>query len=176
MTLQQGLAFGLVGLTVAAFIWGRFRYDLVAVAALVAGLAIGVIPAEAAFDGFSNDVTVIIACALIVSAAFAKSGIVEMALKRIMPHLKTERSQVPVLTTAVTLLSMVTKNVGALAIMMPVALQVSRRTGTKQSRLLMPMAFGAMAGGMVTLVGTAPNILVAEVRQDMIGAPFQMFD
>jgi len=176
VTLQQGLAFGLVGLTVAAFIWGRFRYDLVAVAALVAGLAIGVIPAEAAFEGFSNDVTVIIACALVVSAAFAKSGIVELALKRILPHLKTERSQVPVLTAAVTLLSMVTKNVGALAIMMPVALQVSRRTGTKQSRLLMPMAFGAMAGGMVTLVGTAPNILVAEVRQDMVGAPFQMFD
>lgn len=176
MTLQQGLAFGLVGLTVAAFIWGRFRYDLVAVAALVAGLAIGVIPAEDAFEGFANDVTVIIACALVVSAAFAKSGIVEMALKRVMPYLKTERSQVPVLTTAVTLLSMVTKNVGALAIMMPVALQVARRTGTPQSRLLMPMAFGAMAGGMVTLVGTSPNILVAEVRQDIIGQPFQMFD
>ncbi|PZU61513.1 MAG: SLC13 family permease [Brevundimonas sp.] len=170
------MAFGLVGLTVAAFIWGRFRYDLVAVGALVAGLAIGVIPAEDAFEGFANDVTVIIACALVVSAAFAKSGIVEMALKRVMPYLKTERSQVPVLTTAVTLLSMVTKNVGALAIMMPVALQVARRTGTPQSRLLMPMAFGAMAGGMVTLVGTSPNILVAEVRQDIVGQPFQMFD
>ncbi|MBD3837127.1 SLC13 family permease [Brevundimonas sp.] len=176
MTLQQGLAFGLVGLTVAAFVWGRFRYDLVAVGALVAGLAIGVIPAEDAFEGFANDVTVIIACALVVSAAFAKSGIVEMALKRVMPYLKTERSQVPVLTTTVTLLSMVTKNVGALAIMMPVALQVARRTGTPQSRLLMPMAFGAMAGGMVTLVGTSPNILVAEVRQDIVGQPFQMFD
>lgn len=176
VTLQQGLAFGLVGLTVAAFIWGRFRYDLVAVAALALGLAVGVIPAEDAFEGFANDVTVIIACALIVSAAFAKSGIVEMALKRVLPRLKTERSQVPVLTAAVTLLSMVTKNVGALAIMMPVALQVSRRTGTKQSRLLMPMAFGAMAGGMVTLVGTAPNILVAEVRQGILGQPFQMYD
>jgi len=176
VTLQQGLAFGLVGLTVAAFIWGRFRYDLVALAALVAGLAVGVIPAEDAFAGFANDVTVIIACALVVSAAFARSGIVEMALKRILPYLKTERSQVPVLTTAVTLLSMVTKNVGALAIMMPVALQVARRTGTPQSRLLMPMAFGAMAGGMATLVGTSPNILVAEVRQDIVGQPFQMFD
>lgn len=176
VTLQQGLAFGLVGLTVAAFIWGRFRYDLVALAALVAGLAVGVIPAEDAFSGFANDVTVIIACALVVSAAFARSGIVEMALKRVLPHLKTERSQVPVLTTAVTLLSMVTKNVGALAIMMPVALQVSRRTGTPQSRLLMPMAFGAMAGGMVTLVGTSPNILVAQVRQEIVGQPFQMFD
>ena len=120
MTLQQGLAFGLVGLTIIAFIWGRFRYDLIALSALVLGLAVGVIPAEAAFDGFRNDVTVIIAAALVVSAAFARSGIVEMALKRVMPLLKTERSQTPVLTVAVTLLSMVTKNVGALAIMMPV--------------------------------------------------------
>ena len=124
MTLQQGLAFGLVGLTVAAFIWGRFRYDLVAAVALAVGLAIGVIPAKDAFSGFANDVTVIIACALVVSAAFARSGIVEMALKGILPHLKTEQAQVPVLTTATTVLSMVTKNVGALAIMMPVAMQV----------------------------------------------------
>ncbi|MDP3405473.1 MAG: SLC13 family permease [Brevundimonas sp.] len=176
MTLQQGLAFALVGLTIAAFLWGRIRYDLIALGALVLGLAIGVIPAEAAFDGFRNDVTVIIAAALVVSAAFARSGIAELALKRILPLLKTERSQVPVLTLAVTLLSMVTKNVGALAIMMPVALQVSRKTGSSPSRILMPMAFGAMAGGMVTLVGTAPNIIVAEVRGDLLGEPFGMYD
>ena len=176
MTLQQGLAFGLVGLTIAAFIWGRFRYDLIALMALLAGLAIGVIPPEAAFDGFRNDVTVIIAAALVVSAAFARSGVVELALKRLLPLLRTERSQTPVLTLAVTLLSMVTKNVGALAIMMPVALQLSRRTGTAPSRILMPMAFGAMAGGMVTLVGTAPNIIVAEVRGDLLGEPFGMYD
>lgn len=176
MTLQQGLAFGLIALTIGAFVWGRFRFDLVAVVALVAGLALGIIPAEAAFDGFKNDVIVIIACALIVSAAFARSGIVELAMRRVLPLLKTERSQVPVLTTAVTVLSMATKNVGALAIMLPVALQVARRTGSAPSRLLMPMAFGAMAGGMVTLVGTAPNIIVAEVRQQIVGQPFGMYD
>lgn len=176
MTLQQGLAFGLVGLTIAGFIWGRFRYDLIALGALVAGLAVGVIPAERAFDGFRNDVTVIIAAALVVSAAFARSGVVELALKRVLPLLKTERSQAPVLTLAVTLLSMVTKNVGALAIMMPVALQLARRTGSSPSRILMPMAFGAMAGGMVTLVGTAPNIIVAETRAELLGEPFGMYD
>ena len=175
-SLQQGLAFGLVGLTIAGFVWGRFRYDLVALAALVAGLAVGVIPAEAAFDGFRNDVTVIIAAALVVSAAFARSGVVELALKRVLPLLKTERSQAPVMTVAVTLLTMVTKNVGALAIMMPVAMQLTRRTGTSPSRILMPMAFGAMAGGMVTLVGTSPNIIVAETRAELLGEPFRMYD
>ncbi|HRD45629.1 MAG TPA: SLC13 family permease [Caulobacter sp.] len=176
MTLQQALAFALVGGAIAAFVWGRWRYDVVAVAALLAGLAVGVIPPERAFDGFRNDVTVIIACALVVSAAFARSGIVELVLRRVLPLLKTERSQAPVLTAVVTLLSMATKNVGALAIMLPVAQQVARRTGTSPSRLLMPMAFGAMIGGLVTLVGTAPNIIVSEVRQELQGRPFGMYD
>src|SRR4051812_21191373 len=97
MTLQQGLAFGLIGLTIVAFVWGRFRYDLIALVALVIGLAIGVVPAKDAFDGFRNDVTVIIASALVVSAAFARSGIVELALRKVLPLLKTERSQAPFL-------------------------------------------------------------------------------
>jgi di/tricarboxylate transporter len=176
MTFDQGLAFGLVAFTIAAFIWGRFRYDVIAVCALLAGVAIGVVPAKQAFSGFSNDVTVIIAAALVVSAAFAKSGIVEALLRPLIPRLKTERSQVPVLTATVTLLSTATKNVGALAILMPVALQISRRTGASPSRLLMPMAFGAMMGGMVTLVGTAPNIIVSQVREETLGTPFTMYD
>ncbi|WP_334161063.1 SLC13 family permease [Phenylobacterium sp.] len=176
MTLQQGLAFGLIGLTIACFIWGRWRYDVVALTALLLGVAIGVVPAEDAFSGFANDVTVIIACALVVSAAFARSGIVESILRPVLPFLTSARTQVPLFVGAVTLLSMVTKNVGALAIMMPIALQVARRTGTSPSCLLMPMAFGSLLGGTVTLVGTSPNILVSEVRQQILGEPFQMYD
>jgi di/tricarboxylate transporter len=176
MTLQQALAFGLVGVTIVAFVWGRWRYDVVALVALTLGLALGVVPAEKAFSGFANDVTVIIACALVVSAAFARSGIVEALLRPILPRLTDARTQVPLFTLAVTLLSMVTKNVGALALMMPIALQVARRTGTSPSRLLMPMSFGALIGGTVTLVGTSPNILVSEVREQILGRPFAMYD
>lgn len=176
MTHQQALAFGLIGVTIGAFVWGRFRYDLIALVSLLAGVLLGVVPAKNAFDGFSNDITVIIASALVVSAAFARSGIIEALLRPLLPHLKTERSQVPVLTAAVTLLSTATKNVGALAIMMPVALQVARRTGTSPGRLLMPMSFGALLGGLVTLVGTAPNIIVSQVREDILGKPFGMYD
>ncbi|WP_421934117.1 SLC13 family permease [Phenylobacterium sp.] len=176
MTHQQALAFGLIAVTIGAFIWGRFRYDLIALVALLAGVLLGVVPAKSAFDGFSNDITVIIASALVVSAAFARSGIIEALLRPLLPRLKTERSQVPVLTAAVTLLSMTTKNVGALAIMMPVALQVARRTATSPGRLLMPMSFGALLGGLVTLVGTAPNIIVSQVREQILGKPFGMYD
>ena len=176
MTYQQGLAFALVGLTIAAFIWGRFRYDVIALTALLLGVVVGIVPAEEAFDGFSNDITVIIACALVVSAAFARSGLIERLLRPVLPHLKSARTQVPVLVGAVTLLSMATKNVGALAILMPIALQVAKRTGTRPSCLLMPMAFGSLLGGLVTLVGTSPNIIVSEVRQEILGKPFGMYD
>ena len=94
MTLQQALAFGLMGLTIVGFIWGRWRYDVIAVLALLVGVTLNIVPAKSAFDGFKNDITVIIACALIVSAAFAKSGIVERVLRPLLPHLKGPASQV----------------------------------------------------------------------------------
>jgi di/tricarboxylate transporter len=176
MTLQQALAFGLVIATIVGFIWGRWRYDAVALVALLVGVALNIVPAKSAFDGFKNDITVIIASALVVSAAFARSGIVEAVLRPVLPHLKGPTSQVLLFSAAVTLLSMVTKNVGALAIMMPIALQVARRTGTPPSRLLMPMSFGALLGGTVTLVGTSPNIIVSQVREEIVGRPFGMYD
>lgn len=176
MTLQQMLAFGLVVATIVGFVWGRWRYDLIALAALLAGVILNVVPAKHAFDGFKNDITVIIASALVVSAAFSKSGVVERVLRPVLPHLKGPTSQVLLFASAVTLLSMVTKNVGALAIMMPIALQVAGRTGTPPSRLLMPMSFGALLGGTVTLVGTSPNIIVSQVREQVLGRPFGMYD
>src|SRR5690242_1921861 len=118
MTPQQILAFGLIVCTLGIFAWGRFRYDLVALMALLAGVFLGVIPAKSAFDGFKSDVVVIIAAALVVSAAFARSGVVELALQPLLARLKTERSQATALSACVALLSMATKNVGALAILM----------------------------------------------------------
>ena len=176
MTLQQALAFGLMGVTIIGFIWGRWRYDVIAVMALLIGVTLNIVPAKSAFDGFKNDITVIIACALVVSAAFAKSGVVELVLRPLLPHLKGATSQVLLFAGAVTVLSMVTKNVGALAIMMPIALSVAKRTGTSPSRLLMPMSFGALLGGTVTLVGTSPNIIVSQVREEILGKPFEMYD
>lgn len=176
MTTQQGLAFGLVFATIACFIWGRFRYDLVSLVALGLAVLLGLVKPKDAFSGFSNDVVVIIACALVVSAGFARSGVIEALLRPIAPKLKRLRSQVPVFVAITTLLSMTTKNVGALAIVMPIALQTSRRTGTPASRLLMPMSFGSLLGGLVTLVGTSTNIIASQVRQELFGQPFGMYD
>lgn len=176
MTLDQSLAFGLIGVTVGFFIWGRIAYDLVALAALIVGVAIGIIPAHHAFEGFSNEIVVIVGAALVVSAAIARSGVVESVMRPVLPHLKTTSAQVPVLVACVMTLSMVTKNVGALAIFMPIALQLARRTRSSPSALLMPMSFASLLGGLVTLVGTAPNIIISKVRAETSGTPFSMFD
>ena len=176
MTLHQGLAFGLIAATIAAFVWGRWRYDLIALGALAAGMAMGLIPVKAAFEGFANDIVIIIASALVLSAAVARSGIVDLVMAPLLPKLKDERTQVPVLAGTTAVLSMATKNVGALALMMPSALQIARRTGVSPGRLLMPMSFGSLVGGLAVLVGTSPNIIVSEVRQEALGQPFRMFD
>lgn len=176
MPLNQALAFTVLGGAVAMFAWGRFRYDLVALGALLVGLLLGLVPAEAAFSGFKSDVVVIIASALVISAAIVRSGVVERALQPLLSRLKTAATQVPALAAATALLSIPTKNVGALAILMPLALQVARRTETSPASLLMPMSFMSLLGGLVTLVGTSTNIIVSQVRQESLGKPFAMFD
>jgi di/tricarboxylate transporter len=176
VTLQQGLSFGLVGATVLCFIWGRWRYDLIAVGALAVGVVSGLIPLKSAFEGFSNDIVIIIASALVLSAAVSRSGIVDTLMAPLLPRLKTARSQAPVLAAITAVLSMATKNVGALALMMPSALRLARNTGVPASRILMPMSFGSLVGGLAVLVGTSPNIIVSEVRQEALGKPFAMFD
>jgi di/tricarboxylate transporter len=176
MSYHQALAFGLVFVTIGFFVWGRFRYDLVSLGALLAAVVLGLVPPDQAFAGFSSEVVVIIACALVVSAGFSRSGLIEALLRPITPRLTSLRSQVPVFTGAVSILSMATKNVGALAILMPIALQTARRSKTPASRLLMPMSFASLLGGLVTLVGTSPNIIVSQMRRDLLGRPFGMYD
>ncbi|MCQ8239750.1 SLC13 family permease [Rhizosaccharibacter radicis] len=175
MTTDQALAFGIIGCTVALFVWGKLAYDLVAILALCAALLTGLVSPEHAFSGFSSEVVVIIAAALVISAAIGRSGIVENLMHPLLPHLRSVQAQVPVLVTAVGLLSMFCKNVGALAIFMPTAQQLARRGKRSPSNLLMPMSFAALLGGLSTLIGTAPNILIAQIREDLEGKPFGMF-
>jgi di/tricarboxylate transporter len=176
MTLQQILAFAVIAGTMALFVWGRLRYDLVAGVALLVAVLIGVVPADKAFSGFSDEIVVIVAGALIVSAAVARSGIIEVALQPIAPHVTSPRVQILVLVGSVALLSAFVKNIGALAMMIPIALQMAKRANRSPSMLLMPMAFGSLLGGTMTLIGTSPNIIVSRLREQILGEPFGMFD
>ncbi len=176
MTLQQILAFSVIGGMMIAFIWGRWRYDVVAVCALLAALALGLVPPEEAFTGFADDIVIIVGSALVVSAAVSRSGIMGIAVRRFAPGITTPRAQLILLVAVVTVLSAFVKNIGALAIMMPIAFQMARKSGVSPSMFLMPMAFGSLLGGLMTQIGTSPNIIVSRVREEMVGQPFGMFD
>jgi len=176
MTFEQILSVGVITLMMAAFIWGRFRYDLVAAGSLLVAIVVGVVPYDLAFDGFSDDIVIIVGSALLVSAGVARSGIMEYTIKRYAPNVTSVRAQLALLVITVTILSAFVKNIGALAIMIPIAFQFARRSGTSPSVFLMPMAFGSLLGGLMTQIGTSPNIVVSRLRQEITGTAFTMFD
>jgi di/tricarboxylate transporter len=176
MTHVQFLAFAILAAMMAAFGWGRLRYDVVAALALIAAVLLGVVPYEAAFSGFGDDIVIIVASALVVSAAVERSGVVEAVLHRVSPNVTSPQAQIVLLVGAVTVLSAFVKNIGALAMLMPAAFQMARRSNSPPSAFLMPMAFGSLLGGLVTLVGTSPNIIVSRMRAELSGTPFGMFD
>jgi di/tricarboxylate transporter len=176
LTWPQTLSVAVIVLMMATFIWGRFRYDLVAALSLLAALAVGVVPLDKAFSGFSDDIVIIVGSALLVSAGVARSGIMELAIQRFAPNLSSVRAQLALLVIVVALLSAFVKNIGALAIMIPIAFQFARRSGASPSVFLMPMAFAALLGGLMTQIGTSPNIVVSRLREEITGESFTMFD
>ncbi|MGD9510501.1 MAG: SLC13 family permease [Geminicoccaceae bacterium] len=176
MTLPQFLAVAIVVAMMGLFIWGRLRYDLVAMLALLAAVAAGIVAPDDAFAGFGDDIVVIVATALLVSAAVSKSGLAERLIAPLVPYLGSVGRQVVALVGLVIVLSAFVKNVGAVAILMPIVFQIARKAGTPPSAVLMPLAFGSLLGGLMTLIGTSPNIVVARMRVELLGEPFRMFD
>jgi di/tricarboxylate transporter len=158
------------------FVWGKFRYDMTAVIALLTAIALGLVKPEVAFSGFSDDIVVIVASALVISGAVQRSGVIERLLRVVQKYVTRLPSQLMVLCASVGFASALVKNIGALAMLMPAAFQMAKRSKGSPSALLMPMSFASLLGGLMTLVGTSPNIIVSRVREEMTGTPFRMFD
>jgi di/tricarboxylate transporter len=176
LTLHQGEAFAILGIMLVLFASDRIRYDLVAGLALIAAALTGIVPAGKAFDGFSNPVIIIIASVLVLSRAIAISGVVEIAIRRVLKTGAGVSFQVAVLAGSVAGLSAFMKNVGTLGIFMPIAIQTAERSKRPPSLYLMPLAFGSLVGGTMTLIGTGPNLLISTVREQTEGKPFNLFD
>ncbi len=176
MTLHQLEALAVIAGMLVLFLSDRLRYDLVGAAGLSAATLLGVVPARQAFSGFSSPVVIIIASVLVVSRAVAVSGVIDRLMRRLLRRLRSTTAQVGALTAAVTFLSAFVKNVGSLGIFMPVAIQAAERQQRPASRYLMPLAFGSLIGGTITQIGTSPNILISQVRQQVTGQPYHMFD
>ena len=176
MTLDQTVLFGLLFLVFVFLIWGRWRYDLVAFVALLVALLTGIVPASQAFSGFGHPATVIIALVLIVSRGLSNSGVIEYIARFVVDSSRKLSSHIGIMSALAASLSALMNNVAALALLMPVDLQAAKKSGRSPSLSLMALSFASILGGMITLIGTPPNIVIAEFRNDALGDPFQMFD
>jgi len=176
VTLSQVEAFAVLAAMLVAFVTDRIRYELVGGMALILSVFLGTVPADKAFEGFANPVIIIIASILVVGRAVTISGTIELAIRPVLRVARTASVQIGFLTACVAFLSAFMKNVGTLGIFMPIAIQTARRSGRSPSDYLMPLAFGSLLGGTITLIGTSPNLLISTVRQQVEGKTFSLFD
>ncbi|WP_286845281.1 SLC13 family permease [Idiomarina sp. UBA4206] len=170
----------LIGIILVAmlvlFVIDKWRYDLVAMMALLSAAILGLVPTAEVFSGFGNPAVITVAAVLIISQALWRSGVVD-ALASAMKNIGDKRwVQMIALTSVTTFCSAFISNTGTMAIMIPVALQLARSSGNNPSKLLMPMAFGSLLGGTITMVGTPPNIIIADIRRDAMGETFGIFE
>jgi di/tricarboxylate transporter len=176
MNLDQITILALLVATVGMFLWGKWRHDMVAMGALLVCVVAGLVPRGAAFAGFGHPAVVTVACVLVLSRALQVTGAVDVLTRRLIPSGHGPTVTIAVLSGLAALLSAFMNNVGALALLMPVAIQIARKQGLPPGRVLMPLAFGSILGGMTTLIGTPPNLIVSGFRDEAKGVGFAMFD
>jgi di/tricarboxylate transporter len=176
VTTDQTLLFGLLFFVFVFLIWGRWRYDLVAFVALLVALLTGLVPTDSAFSGFGHPATVIIALVLIVSRGLSNSGVIELLARYVVDAGRRLGAHISIMSGLAAGLSALMNNVAALALLMPLDLQAAKKSGRSPSLSLMPLSFASILGGMITLIGTPPNIVIAEFRGDALGESYKMFD
>ncbi|MBY6082544.1 SLC13 family permease [Ruegeria arenilitoris] len=176
MTTDQIILFALFITVFGLLLWGRFRYDLVAFAALMVGVILGVVPVDKAFAGFGHPATIIVALVLVVSAGLVRSGAVFLITRTLVDASRGLGAHIALMGGIGAVLSAFMNNVAALALLMPVDIQTARKAGRSVGLTLMPLSFATILGGMATLIGTPPNIIIASIRQETLGEPFHMFD
>jgi len=176
VTADQIAIFTILPAALVLFIWGRWRYDVVAAMALMAAVLAGVVPADQAFMGFGHPAVVTVAAVLALSRALTRSGFADLIADRLFRLARGPGGQRVALWVAGAGLSAFMNNVGALTLLMPVSITAARRSGEPASRALMPLAFATILGGMVTLIGTPPNVIISTYRKSTEGQAFGMFD
>ena len=176
MSVEQIELFALFAAVFALLFWGRWRYDLVAFSALLVALVLGLVPTDQAFSGFGHPATVIVALVLVISRGLLNSGAIDLITRRMVDAGRSVAAHIAVMSGVGAVLSAFMNNVAAMALLMPVDLQAAKKAGRPVRRTLMPLSFATILGGMVTLIGTPPNIIIASFRERALGEPFAMFD
>ena len=176
MTTDQLLAFGIIAIGLALFAWGRWRYDVVALGLLLFSVIVGIVPADRAFTGFGNAAVVTVIAVLILGRALQRAGVIDRIADVLRNRSRHPVKQILAISAGVAFLSAFMNNVGALALMLPVTMEAAKKHEIPPSKLLMPTAFASLLGGLMTLIGTPPNIIIASYRAAELGVPFGMFD
>ena len=176
LTPDQKMILALLAAVLALFLWRRWRHDVIALAGLVAAVVLGLVPGEDAFAGFAHPAVITVACVLVLSRGLQNSGAVDLISRAVIPQRSGRLVSMGLLLTLGAALSAFMNNVGAMALLMPVAVQLSGRLGLSPGQVLMPLAFGTILGGMTTLVGTPPNLIVSGAREAAGMGHFAMFD
>ncbi len=176
MTLDQIMLFSLFGGVFVMLLWGKFRYDLVAFSALLVALVLGLVSTDQAFSGFGHPATVIVALVLVISSGLQNSGAIDLITRRLIDTGRAVSTHIAIMSAVGAVLSAFMNNVAAMALLMPVDIQAAMKAARPIRRTLMPLSFATILGGMVTLIGTPPNIIIASYREKAVGEPFAMFD
>lgn len=173
---DQNILFILLFFVFVFLIWGRWRYDLVAFSALLVAVVSGVVPVSEAFSGFGHPAVVVVALVLIVSRGLTNSGAIELLSHYLLDASRKLRTHIGVMAGFAAVLSAAMNNVAALALLMPLDMQAALKAKRSPALTLMPLSFATILGGMITLIGTPPNIVIAEYRGSVMGEPYRMFD
>lgn len=176
MTREQALILAILTATVGTLLWGRWRHDMVALGSLLACVLAGLVPATEAFAGFGHPAVITVAAVLVLSRGLQNSGAVDAFTRFVLPQSSGPVAIMAALTSFAAVLSAFMNNIGALALLMPIAIQAAARHELPPGKLLMPLAFGSILGGMTTLIGTPPNLVVSAFRAGNGGGSFAMFD
>ena len=177
MSHDQVAIMTIIAASIGMFLWGRWRHDMVAVGALVACVLFGLVAPQEAFAGFGHPAVVTVACVLVLSRGLQVSGAVDVLTRTVLPANAGPTLSIAALAALAAVLSGFMNNVGALALLMPVAIQVAGRLGLAPGQVLMPLAFGSILGGTTTLIGTPPNLIISGFRANQAGMNgFGMFD
>ncbi len=176
MTTPQITITAILFITLILFAWGKYRHDIVAIFCLVMAVVAGVVPSDDAFTGFGHAAVITVAAVLIISHALKNAGVVNVIASYLTPFTDNIYIHIASLTAVVTVASAFMNNVGALALMLPVAIATANQANRSPALVLMPLAFGSILGGMTTLIGTPPNIIIASYRAEVSGEAFSMFD
>jgi len=176
MTFEQITILCILVAAIVLFLWGRWRHDIVALGALLACVFAGLVPSGEAFAGFGHPAVITVACVLVLSQGLQATGAVDALAQRVLPATADTTLSIAALAGLGAVLSAFMNNVGAMALLMPIAIQIAGKQGLPPGKVLMPLAFGTILGGMTTLIGTPPNLIVAGFRAEIGAGGFAMFD